>query len=293
MTTALLQPGAGTAATADPTTADPMTPRLFVVDRVKRELSDTFTMTLIAEDGSPFAFKPGQFNMVYTFGVGEVPISISGDPADPGVLVHTIRAVGKVTEALGRLGPGDRVGIRGPFGSPWPVESAYGNDVVFAAGGVGLAPLRPAIYRVLAEREKFGNVVILYGARTPEDILFPKELHGWRSRFDTSVQVTVDRVTGRWGGKVGVVTNLIKAGGFDRHHCTAFVCGPEVMMRYAAEALVERGVARESVWLSMERNMKCAVGFCGHCQFGPTFVCRDGPVYRYDAIEKALTVWEL
>ncbi|HEY0838070.1 MAG TPA: FAD/NAD(P)-binding protein [Azospirillum sp.] len=288
MTTALLDPDATAAVTADP-----MTPRLFVVDRVKRELSDTFTMTLIAEDGSPFAFKPGQFNMVYTFGVGEVPISISGDPADPGVLVHTIRAVGKATDALGRLGPGDRVGIRGPFGTPWPVEAGYGNDVVFAAGGVGLAPLRPAIYRVLAEREKFGNVVILYGARTPEDILFPKELQGWRSRFDTSVQVTVDRVTGKWGGKVGVVTNLIKAGGFDRHHCTAFVCGPEVMMRYAAEALVERGVAREGVWLSMERNMKCAVGFCGHCQFGPTFVCRDGPVYRYDAIEKALTVWEL
>lgn len=273
--------------------ADPMTPRPFVVERFKRELSDTFTLTLRAADGSPFAFQPGQFNMVYGFGMGEVPISISGDPDDPGVLVHTIRSVGKVTEALGRLGPGDTVGIRGPFGTPWPVETAYGNDVVFVAGGVGLAPLRPAIYRVLAERPRFGNVLILYGARTPEDMLFPKELQQWRGRFDVSVHVTVDRVTGNWGGKVGVVTNLIKAGGFDRHHATSFVCGPEVMMRYAAEALVERGTARENVWLSMERNMKCAVGFCGHCQFGPTFVCRDGPVYRYDALEKLLTVWEL
>ncbi|HYG84878.1 MAG TPA: FAD/NAD(P)-binding protein [Azospirillum sp.] len=287
MTTALFErPAAGTV-------ADPMTPHPFLVDRVRRELSDTFTLWLKAADGRPFAFRPGQFNMVYTFGVGEVPVSISGDPDDASVLVHTIRSVGKVTEALGRLGPGDTVGIRGPFGTPWPVETAYGHDVVFVAGGVGLAPLRPAIHRVLAERARFGNVLILYGARTPEDILFPKELQSWRGRFDVSVHVTVDRVTGNWGGKVGVVTNLIKSGGFDRHHATAFVCGPEVMMRYAAEALVERGVARESVWLSMERNMKCAVGFCGHCQFGPTFVCRDGPVYRYDALEKLLTVWEL
>lgn len=273
--------------------ADPMTPRPFVVERFKRELSDTFTLTLKAADGSPFTFQPGQFNMVYGFGMGEVPISISGDPDDPSVLVHTIRSVGKVTEALGRLEPGATVGIRGPFGTAWPVEKAYGHDVVFVAGGVGLAPLRPAIYRVLAERPRFGNVLILYGARTPEDMLFPKELQAWRGRFDVSAHVTVDRVTGNWGGKVGVVTNLIKSGGFDRRHATAFVCGPEVMMRYAAEALVERGTARESVWLSMERNMKCAVGFCGHCQFGPTFVCRDGPVYRYDALEKLLTVWEL
>ncbi|MGQ9368553.1 FAD/NAD(P)-binding protein [Azospirillum sp. ST 5-10] len=289
MTMDLLAP----AVAPPPAALDPMIPRPFVVQRVKRELSDTFTLWLRAEDGRPFAFLPGQFNMLYAFGVGEVPISISGDPADPAALVHTIRSVGKVTEALGRLGPGATVGVRGPFGSAWPVASAQGQDVVFVAGGVGLAPLRPAIYRVLAERAKHGNVVILYGARTPEDMLFARELQQWRGRFDVSVHVTVDRVTGSWAGKVGVVTNLIRAGGFDRRNAVAFVCGPEVMMRYAAEALVERGTARERVWLSMERNMKCAVGFCGHCQFGPTFVCRDGPVYRYDALEKLLTVWEL
>jgi NAD(P)H-flavin reductase len=277
----------------NPTVLDPMVPRPFIVEKRKRELSDTFTLTLRAVDGPPLAFQPGQFNMLYAFGIGEVPISISGDPADPETLVHTIRAVGKVSDALGQLVAGDTVGVRGPFGSPWPVKAAYGNDVVFVAGGVGLAPLRPAIYQVLAERDRFGNVLILYGARTPEDILFLKELQAWRGRFDVSVRVTVDRVTGNWGGKVGVVTNLVKAGGFDRDHATAFVCGPEVMMRYAAQALTERGVSRESIYLSMERNMKCAVGHCGHCQFGPTFVCRDGPVYRYDALEKLLTVWEL
>jgi NAD(P)H-flavin reductase len=272
---------------------DPMTPRPFLVMKRKKELSDTFTLELAAADGKPFAFRPGQFNMVYAFGVGEVPISISGDPDQPDTLVHTIRAVGKATDALGMLGEGDMVGVRGPYGNPWPVEEAYGNDVVFVAGGVGLAPLRPAIYRVLAERERFGRVVIYYGARTPEDILFRKEIQAWRARFDVSVHVTVDRVTGKWGGKVGVVTQLIKSGGFDRHASTAFVCGPEVMMRYAAEALVERGLSKTDVWLSMERNMKCAVGICGHCQLGGSFVCKDGPVYRYDVIEKPMAVWEL
>lgn len=280
-------------AAADPAASDPMTPRPFIVERRRKELSDTFTLELKAADGKPFAFRPGQFNMVYAFGVGEVPISISGNPDEPETLVHTIRAVGKATDALGALEPGAMVGIRGPYGSPWPVEEGYGNDVVFVAGGVGLAPLRPAIYRVFAERERFGRLVIYYGARTPEDMLFRKELQAWRARFDVSVHVTVDRVTGNWGGKVGVVTQLIKSGGFDRHAATAFVCGPEVMMRYSAEALVERGLSRRDVWLSMERNMKCAVGICGHCQLGGSFVCKDGPVYRYDVIEKPMAVWEL
>lgn len=280
------------AAFASPT-ADPMLPRPFTVLRRRKELSDTFTLELAAADGAPFVFRPGQFNMMYAFGVGEAPISISGDPDQPGALAHTIRAVGKVTDALGLLGEGDTVGIRGPYGNPWPVEAAYGDDVVFVAGGVGLAPLRPAIYRVLAERDRFGRVVIYYGARTPEDILFRKELQAWRSRFDVSVHVTVDRVVGKWGGKVGVVTQLIKSGGFDRHAAAAFVCGPEVMMRYAAEALLERGLKKSDIWVSMERNMKCAVGLCGHCQLGGSFMCKDGPVYRYDVIEKPMAVWEL
>lgn len=272
---------------------DPMLPRLFRIETMKRELSDTFTMTLKAVDGGVFRFQPGQFNMLYSFGIGEVPISISGDPSDPSVLCHTIRAVGKTSGALAALKPGDTVGVRGPFGSPWPVEDCFGSDLVIMAGGVGLAPVRPAINAVLAQREKFGNVLILYGARTPEDILFAKDLRSWRGRFDLNVQVTVDRVTGRWSGRVGVVTQLIKSGGFDRPHTKALICGPEVMMRFGIQALQEHGVSADRIFVSMERNMKCAVGFCGHCQLGPTFVCKDGPVYRFDSIQEIFKLREL
>ena len=217
----------------------------------------------------------------------------SGDPGDPELLVHTTRVVGSVTAAICALKPGDTVGVRGPFGSHWPVEDARGADVVFVAGGIGLAPLRPAIYQIMADREHYGNVVIFYGSRTPEDLLYRRELQRWRGRFDMSTEIIVDRATGHWGGRVGVVTKLIRGGGFDRHHSIAFVCGPEVMMRFAVQTLGECGVTGDRVFRSMERNMKCALGFCGHCQFGPTFVCRDGPVYRYDAIERLFNVWEV
>ncbi|MCB9957928.1 MAG: FAD/NAD(P)-binding protein [Rhodospirillaceae bacterium] len=272
---------------------DPMLPRLFRIERVKKELSDTFTMEITPADGGPFHFRPGQFNMLSAFGVGEVPISISGDPGAPDVLVHTTRVVGSVTAAICALKPGDTIGVRGPFGSHWPVEDARGADVVFVAGGIGLAPLRPAIYQIMADREHYGNVVIFYGSRTPEDLLYRHELQRWRGRFDMSTEIIVDRATGHWGGRVGVVTKLIRGGGFDRHHAVAFVCGPEVMMRFAVETLGECGVTGDRVYLSMERNMKCALGFCGHCQYGPSFVCRDGPVYRYDAIERLFNVWEV
>lgn len=281
------------AATAISAATDPMVPRLFRVERSRRDLGDTVTLFLTAADGGRFRFAPGQFNMLYVFGVGEVPISISGDPADTGTLVHTIRGVGAVSEALCALKPGDTLGVRGPYGTPWPVGEAYGQDVVFVAGGIGLAPLRPAILQVLAERERFGNVVLCYGARTPGDILFAKELHTWRGRFDFNVQVTVDRVTGPWNGTVGVVTHLIGRGGFDHHNTVSFVCGPEVMMRYTVLALRDAGVGTERVHVSMERNMKCGVGLCGHCQFGPGFVCRDGPVYRFDRIADIFAIEEL
>jgi len=273
--------------------SDPMLPLPFRIERVKRELSDTFTLELRPEAGGRFAFAPGQFNMLYVFGVGEVPISISGDPADDSVLVHTIRSVGTVTRAMGELEAGNALGVRGPYGTGWPVESAFGDDLVVIAGGVGLAPLRPAIYQALAQREKFGKVLILYGARTPEDILFKKELEKWRGRFDVDVLVTVDRATGRWGGTVGVVTNLINRGGFDHMHTTALVCGPEVMMRYAVQALESRGVATDRIHLSVERNMKCGVGTCGHCQWGPHVTCRDGPVFCYRDVAALVPIWEL
>ena len=281
------------AVTPPPAGADPMTPALYRVQRWRRELADTFTVELTPQEGkAPFRFSPGQFNMLYQFGAGEVPISISGDPAKPDVLVHTVRAVGAITQAMSRLRRGATLGVRGPFGVGWPVEEARGADVVIVAGGLGLAPLRPAIYRVLADRAAYGNVRIVYGARTPADILFLRELHEWRGRFDLTVEVTVDRAAGGWGGRVGVVTKLL-SGGFDPLHTVALVCGPEIMMRYAAIALNERGVDDEQIYLSMERNMKCAIGFCGHCQFGPGFVCKDGPVYRLDHIQPLLAIREL
>lgn len=272
---------------------DPMQPRPFRVLEIWRELSDTFSMSLAPDDGAPVMFAPGQFNMLYVFGAGEVPISVSGDPSNHSVLIHTTRAVGKVSQALDELKPGQYVGVRGPFGTEWPVHTAEGMDLVFVAGGIGLAPLRPAIYQAMNDRHKFGNIVVLYGARTPEDILYAKELLRWKSRFDIDVQVTVDRATGNWQGRVGLVTKLIQSGGFDPDNAVAFTCGPEVMMRHVIEALHDRGVGYDRVYLSMERNMKCGVGFCGHCQWGPFFVCRDGPVFRYDQVIDKMNVREL
>jgi NAD(P)H-flavin reductase len=274
-------------------TVDPMLTRPFRVEKVKKELADTFTMDLVPEAGGDFRFSPGQFNMLYVFGVGEVPISISGDPNDASKLIHTTRAVGAVSQAIVGLKPGDAVGVRGPFGTPWPVEAAFGNDLVIVAGGVGLAPLRPSIYSALANRKKFGRVVILYGARTPADILFRKEVEQWRGRFDVDVEVTVDRADADWAGNVGVVTRLIDRARFDARNTTAFVCGPEVMMKFCVQSFAKRGVEADQLYVSMERNMKCGIGFCGHCQFGSGFVCKDGPVYRFDRIADIFAIREL
>ena len=273
-------------------TLDPMLPRIARVRRRRRDTADVFTLDVEPDDRA-MAFAPGQFNMLTVFGVGEVPISMSGDPGVTQPFIHTIRAVGPVSTALTNLRPGATLGLRGPFGAGWPVEAAAGHDVVFVAGGLGLAPLRPAFYRVLAERERYGNVVLLYGTRSPDDILFQREIESWRRRLDLEVQVTVDHALAGWHGHVGVVTRLIPRADFDPLHTIAFVCGPEVMMRFAIAALGDAGVPQEAIHLSMERNMKCAVGLCGHCQFGPTFVCRDGPVFRYDRLRGILNLKEI
>jgi len=258
------------------------------VARVRRETADTFTLDLVPIGPAPaeHGFLPGQFNMLYAFGVGEVAISISGDPAERGVLRHTTRIVGTVTQALGRLERGSVLGVRGPFGNAWPVEEAEGHDVVLVAGGIGLAPLRPVLYRIMARRPLYGRVVLAYGTRTPADILYRSELARWRSRPDLEMLVTVDRAVGAWPGKVGVVPALIRRAPFDPTATIAMVCGPEVMMRFSVEQLRTRGVPPERIHLSMERNMKCAVALCGHCQYGPAFVCKDGPVFRFDRIER-------
>lgn len=261
---------------------DPMLPKIYRVKQNRKETHDTFTLAL---EGEPLAFAPGQFNMLYAFGVGECAISISGHPGEPDKLLHTIRAVGTVTNALSKLRPGDPIGIRGPFGSCWAMQAAEGNDVVFVAGGIGLAPLRPAIYQVLANREQYGKVVLLCGTRTPQDILFRRDLQKWRSRLDMEVFVTVDRAESGWQGNVGVVTTLIRRASFDRLNTVAMICGPEIMMQFTVMELLKRGVSPENTYLTMERNMKCAIGFCGHCQLGPTFICKNGPVFRYDQIK--------
>ena len=256
-----------------------------------KETADTWTLRLLPERSrGAFTFDPGQFNMLYAFGVGEVPISLSGNPTHADGLVHTIRNVGPVTAAICRLRKGDCLGLRGPFGNPWPVQSAVGSDVAIIAGGLGLAPLRPALYHVLANRERYGRVVLIYGSRSPSDMLYRKELAAWRSRFDFDVYVTVDRATPAWRGNVGTVVQMIGRAGLDAQTTVALLCGPEVMMRFASVELLGRGFDPSRIFFSMERNMKCAMGLCGHCQYGPSFVCKDGPVFRYDEVSSLLGI---
>ncbi|HKI93070.1 MAG TPA: FAD/NAD(P)-binding protein [Gaiellaceae bacterium] len=282
------------------TTAEPvelargaMTPLPYRVVRKRRENHDNWTLELEPVGAALDPIGPGQFTMLYAFGVGEVPISSSGDPAEPRRLVHTIRAVGAVTKALCALRPGDVLGARGPFGNRWPLEVAERRDLVLVGGGVGLPPLRPVLYHALAHRGTVGELVLLYGGRTPADLLFTRELARWRGRLDLHVDVTVDAARSDWRGRVGVVTKLIPGARFEPDEAVAFVVGPEVMMRFTARALLDRGVTPERIWVSMERTMRCGVGLCGHCQLGPTLICRDGPVYRWDEIEPLLEVHEL
>lgn len=272
----------------------PMVPEIFRVEKFRKETHDTFTLELRPVNrAGEHRFGAGQFNMLYKFGVGEAAISISGDPTSPNPLIHTIRAVGTVTKAMSKLKVGDTIGVRGPYGSCWPVEAAKGNDVLIIAGGIGLAPLRPVIYQVLAERRKYGKVFLLYGTRTPEDMLYRAELEKWRARFDMEVLVTVDRASSEWHGNVGVVTTLLKKLVLDPDDTVAMICGPEIMMRFVAMDLIKKELGLERIHVSMERNMKCGIGLCGHCQYGPTFICKDGPVYTYDRVIELLARREI
>jgi NAD(P)H-flavin reductase len=274
-------------------TGDPMLPLPYRVAARRRDSADVATLSL-EPLGTPLApFRPGQFNMVYAFGAGEIPVSVSGDPAEPGRIVHTVREVGAVSAAVARAEPGGVLGLRGPFGTAWPVEEARGRDVVIVAGGLGLAPLRPAILHVLAGSEEYGRIAILYGARHPDDLLFRDDLARWRGRLDVTVEVTVDHAGAAWRGNVGVVPALVARLGWAGADTVAMVCGPEVMMRFAIAALEDAGVASGNIHLSMERNMKCAIGLCGHCQFGSDFICRDGPVMRHDRLGARLLMREL
>ena len=260
----------------------------------REELPDTVTFEFVAVEPRRWpGFRCGQFTMLWVPGVGEIPVSISGDPAKTEVIVHTIRAVGAVSRALCNLQVGDQVGMRGPFGTGWPIEAASGRDIAIVAGGLGLAPLRPVIYHVMRHRADYGQVSLFYGARSPTDILFKKQIIKWRARLDVDLDVTVDHARPDWRGRVGVVTRIIEVAALSGAQLHAFVCGPEIMMKMCARALSERGTDPANIFLSMERNMKCAIGFCGHCQLGPDFMCKDGPVLSYQRLAPLLPIKEL
>jgi NAD(P)H-flavin reductase len=271
----------------------PMVPETFEVVSTRQDTADTWTLELEPNSGAALAFAPGQFTMLSAAGGGEVPISISGDPDLPDRLVHTVRAVGLATRAICASEPGRMLAARGPFGEPWPVEQVpEGAEVVIAAGGIGLAPLRPAILWLLARRERYARLVLLYGGRAPDQLLYTDELDAWADR-GMDVLVTVDSAGPEWLGRVGVVTRLVGRSGLAGEDTFALACGPEVMMRFTVAALRDAGVEADRMFVSMERNMQCGIGHCGHCQLGPTLVCRDGPVYRWSELEPWLAIREL
>ncbi|MGO9218198.1 MAG: FAD/NAD(P)-binding protein [Streptosporangiaceae bacterium] len=279
-------PGAGA--------AEPMLPVPYRVARRARETHDSVTLSL-EPAGPPLPpFQPGQFTMLAVPGIGEVAISVSGDPAArDGRLVHTVRAVGAVTRALCAAPPGRVIGVRGPFGTTWDLPSAAGRDLIFVAGGVGLAPLRPALLGALATRRSYRRVCLVAGARQPAEFLFRGELAAWSGRKDLEVELTIDQPATGWDGQVGFVTEPLARLHLDTGRSTAFLCGPEPMIRFSAQVLLRRGVPATDIRVSLERNMKCGVGLCGHCQLGPILVCRDGPVVGYPLAGPLLAVREL
>jgi NAD(P)H-flavin reductase len=273
-------------------TSGPWNVRFAEVTGIKAETPGVLTYDLSPESLPGYAFQPGQFNMLYLPGIGEAAISMSSDPADRAVLRHTVRAVGNVTRAMAKLRIGETVGVRGPFGVGWPVGELGGRDVVLVAGGVGLAPLRPVVYHLLRHRNEHGRVTIHFGVRTPADLLFADEHEAWRAA-GIDMQCTVNFGSPEWRGSVGTVMPLFANLKLAPERTTVLTCGPEVMMRFVAAAAVERGIPEDRVHVSLERNMNCAVGLCGHCQFGPEFICKDGPVFPFGRVRRLLFVENL
>lgn len=271
-----------------------MLPTPFRVLDTREEMPGCITLRVEpAGSAGNCEFAPGQFYMLYVFGHGEVPISVSGDPATAGELTFTVMAVGSVTRALTAVTAGDTIGLRGPFGSAWPVDDRAGRNLIVMAGGLGLAPLRPAVYRLLARREAYAEIAVLYGAREPGNILYHRELQAWREQSALEVDVTVDNAGRDWLGKVGFVTTLLQNRRIDPVKTSALICGPELMMRFSAYALLDLGLGAGDIYLSLERNMQCAVKSCGRCQYGPFFVCADGPVFSFDRIERLFMIREV
>ncbi|MEV5955341.1 FAD/NAD(P)-binding protein [Streptomyces sp. NPDC051987] len=271
------------------TTVGPPLP--YRVAGTSAETADTSSIELVATGRGLPPFAPGQFAMIYAFGVGEVPVSVSALRGPHGGLVHTVRAVGAVSSALSRLRAGDAVGLSGPYGTGWDLTAAAGQDLLVIAGGIGLAPLRPVVHAVLDRPDRYGRLAVLVGARSPADLVYRDEIGRWRG--PARVAVTVDRPGPGWRGAVGVVTSLLDRLDLRPEQTRALVCGPEVMMRHTARDLMTRGLAPDHVQVSLERNMRCATGHCGHCQLGPLLLCRDGPVVGYDRVADLLLVREL
>jgi len=254
-----------------------------------QECSNVFTVHLRFTDPSvqaAYRFSPGQFNMVYLYGVGEVPISIVSDPQEEFLLGHSIRAVGRVTEGMAKLQVGDRVGIRGPYGRGWPLQQARGQDVVLMTGGLGCAPVVSVIDYIMRRRNEFGRVVIMQGVKHEADLIWRKQYERWSEMPDTQVLLAADVAGPKWPWLVGRVIGLLDQAVFDHDNSMVMMCGPEMMMKFTVENILQRGIKERDIWLSMERNMQCAVGHCGHCQFGDKFICKDGPVFPYTEIKQ-------
>lgn len=263
-----------------------------IVERIQ-ESTSVFTLHLRLCDPkarSDYRFAPGQFNMLYLYGVGEVPISIVSDPEDPLHLGHTIRVVGRVTRGMAMLQAGDRIGLRGPYGRGWPLEQAHGRDVLIATGGLGCAPVVSVINYVAARRQSFGRLVIIQGVKRADDLLWRDRYAAWATMPDTQVLLSSSEGGPVWPWHVGRVTALFAKAQIDAGRTIAMMCGPEGMMRSSVAELTARGVDEDRIHLSMERNMQCAVGHCGHCQYGASFVCRQGPVFAYPEIKALFDV---
>lgn len=274
----------------------PWVPHRAMIRRFCAEIPDVSTLDIrLLDDAerSRFDCQPGQFNMLYVPGVGEAAISVSGPGLEPGDWAHTIRRAGAVTRELTRLPVGATIGLRGPYGRGWPCAAAMERDVLIIAGGIGLAPLRPLVRYFLSNPSAARCVRLLYGSRSPDHLLFAEEIDRWRA-LGLDVDITVDRASLGWQGNVGVVPMLVdRLHPLDPTRTEVYLCGPEVMMRYTTRALLQRGVEASHIWLSVERNMQCAVGLCGHCQLGPAFVCRDGPVFSYEHVAPLLYTEDL